>query len=459
MAPKIPSQQSKTGPGQVGPSWGVDANTTGGGVWANTSAKRDKLAELKRELTDEQETLDDAATSDQVLDLNLADGIRLVARAADERWTSQSLDEEAKRIEFSVVPMQATSDTAYLNKVAFESHLDDVVVMLRRYTSLAPPSTLPHALAQLRDFEEWKDEFDDSTENNVDDAKHMTINSDDDYGQSTSPGQAFDECTVFYRSLLASSAAEHLKANWDGLTEVTSADIDRAAIEDKDPPIVNELSLAKINAVLDSFCNGQCRDRVEALWKLVDHDEDGLIDQENMEKVVYMSIAPVEEALKKFVAAAVESSSMLVESTGNTGMMQRRRESRAKKRFNKLFAKAIMHHFDVEVETPHRLRCAYAWAEKAHQDGKLESVLIEAGTIAGRKRYVELSPKISFAEFSMMTEEIFQQVDRVGEEIVSSFREDLLVDQGKGRQNKELLRECMIGLGIVCLFDAGITTL
>ena len=175
--------------------------------------------------------------------------------------------------------------------------------------------------------------------------------------------------------------------------------------------------------------------------------------------MVHMSIAPVEEALKKFVATVVESRPMLSESNGNAGMRQRRRESRAKKRFNKLFAKAIVNHFEVEVETPHRLRCAYAWAEKAHQDGKLESVLIEAGTIAGRKRYVELSPKISFAEFSEMIGEIFQQADHAGEEIVSSFREDLLVDQGKGRQNKQLLRECAIGLGVVCLIDAGINML
>ena len=37
-------------PGSAGPSWGVDANTAGGGVWAQNSSKREKLNELLTEL-------------------------------------------------------------------------------------------------------------------------------------------------------------------------------------------------------------------------------------------------------------------------------------------------------------------------------------------------------------------------------------------------------------------------
>lgn len=33
-----------------GPVWGVDSNTAGGGVWAQTSAKKDKLNELLTDL-------------------------------------------------------------------------------------------------------------------------------------------------------------------------------------------------------------------------------------------------------------------------------------------------------------------------------------------------------------------------------------------------------------------------
>ena len=59
------------------PKIGVDSNTAGGGVWAQTSAKRDKLGELKMELDWEkgQKTLDDVATPEQALDLLLVDAV------------------------------------------------------------------------------------------------------------------------------------------------------------------------------------------------------------------------------------------------------------------------------------------------------------------------------------------------------------------------------------------------
>ena len=51
--PPVPttSQQASVLPSsKSGPTWGTDANTAGGGVWAQTSAKREKLAELLTEL-------------------------------------------------------------------------------------------------------------------------------------------------------------------------------------------------------------------------------------------------------------------------------------------------------------------------------------------------------------------------------------------------------------------------
>ena len=57
MARPVPttSQQAAApaSPGKSGPSWGVDANTAGGGVWAQTSAKKEKLNELLTELNSE----------------------------------------------------------------------------------------------------------------------------------------------------------------------------------------------------------------------------------------------------------------------------------------------------------------------------------------------------------------------------------------------------------------------
>ena len=55
MARSVPttSQQAASpspAPSNQGPVWGTDSNTAGGGVWAQTSAKKDKLNELLTEL-------------------------------------------------------------------------------------------------------------------------------------------------------------------------------------------------------------------------------------------------------------------------------------------------------------------------------------------------------------------------------------------------------------------------
>lgn len=45
------SQQASAPPtSKPSPTWGTDTNTAGGGVWSQTSAKRDKMAELLTEL-------------------------------------------------------------------------------------------------------------------------------------------------------------------------------------------------------------------------------------------------------------------------------------------------------------------------------------------------------------------------------------------------------------------------
>ena len=93
------------------------------------------------------------------------------------------------------------------------------------------------------------------------------------------------------------------------------------------------------------------------------------------------------------------------------------------------------------------------------QDNKIDSVLVDSGILAARKRYVELEPKISLQEFQMEQKDHFSHIDRVGEEIMSSFREDLLVQQGKERQNKELRRDITVFIGVVSLIDAVILML
>lgn len=123
----------------------------------------------------------------------------------------------------------------------------------------------------------------------------------------------------------------------------------------------------------------------------------------------------------------------------------RRRELKARTVLTKTFEATLARHFRDQVETPHRLRCIYAWADKSHQSNKLDSIVVDssddwgaASSIVGRKRYVELLPKISYTEFRNEQAIHFPHLDKVGEEIVMSFKEDLWVLQGKRRQSKEL---------------------
>ena len=77
--------------------------------------------------------------------------------------------------------------------------------------------------------------------------------------------------------------------------------------------------------------------------------------------------------------------------------------------------------------------------------------------MGGRKRYVELSPKISLEEFREVQQVHFQHLDQIGVSIIKSFREDLWVDQGKGRELKELIRDCLLFLAAVSVTDFAIS--
>jgi hypothetical protein len=140
------------------------------------------------------------------------------------------------------------------------------------------------------------------------------------------------------------------------------------------------------------------------------------------------------------------------------GWRQQRREKKDKKMLTKMFQKTLKRHFEDELEMPHRLRCIYSWANKAHQSNKIDSVLVEdeggiVTSVVGRKRFVELHPKIAVSEFRQVQTVHFPHLDRVGPEYLHSFREDLLLHQGKGRQNRELLRDCALFFTAVCAID------
>jgi hypothetical protein len=426
--------------------------TTVGGVWAPTSAKRDKLVELKAALEKGQQTLDDVATTEQKLDLYLADGLQLIAKATDGSAADNTI-EVFVRLE-ECLKVQSSNYPEMLDEAAWNNYLTTISEEVTRLLA-----KLPHDryLPYVRDFY-------DSSLLHEEEQKHLQQQED----FNADPVQvAFLNSVVRFRLQLAFAATQHLKQSWKVLTTVSDGDIDRAAVVgstlDKQ---ATSLPLSRANDVLRSYAFGICSDRVDCWWKLMDRDADGLLDQFEMEQIASLSMAPVQAALLALVQEALDSypvrsplpdGNKTLKVSQSKGWRKRLKENKIKKSLSRLFKRAVEKHFPDEVEMPHRLRCIYAWADKAHQQNKIDSVLVESSF--GRKRYVELSPKISLAEFREVQREHFSHLERVGTEIVKSFREDLWIAQGKGRQNRELVMGCTAYLTLVCLLDLVITSL
>jgi hypothetical protein len=283
--------------------------------------------------------------------------------------------------------------------------------------------------------------------------KFLAVNNSDD------TFAAFHACILRYRLHLVKAAAEHLKNNWDKLVTVTSGDMDRAAVKGESvEPKASTLPREAVKNVLLEFAKGNCFSRVDAIWTLVDRDQDGLLDQTEMNVVAYLSVTPVGKALQQLFDEAVDSRPVRqplfgdAEDNNKKGFFARRAEASIARKLKTQLARAVKQHFEDEVEMPHRLRCIYAWAQKSHQDNKIDSVHIDTG-LGGRKRYVELEPKVSLAEFREVQQEHFTHLDRVGEEMVKSFREDLWVIQGKKREGVELRRNVAYFMATICTID------
>ena len=510
MAPAAPRKVPGTGSGV--------SDADAGGVWAQTSAKRDRLSELKIELPEDKVSLDQMATPAQALDLHLADGLGLVARAVDGAWGAQrqaGADPDAGSALACEGPLaelerylcrteEEGQPGAALGSDRYDAHLAEAARILAGSdggaASPAEVALLPRAaLVRVGDFRAFDPEAGGGEGGGA----------GDEAGTGAGAGAAaagpeevlaslppeverdlrgavaadFDNCAAYLRLLVARHAAELMREAWFDLTRYTDNDVDRAAMGRGDDNEdgggagygrrnASSLPLTRVNAVLRAYASGTCSDRVEALWDLTDKDGDGLLDEAEMDALAHLSMRPVEGALRQIFGEILDAVAdpPAEETAGDKhdgaaqppekkGWMQRRAEAKKRKGLVKLFGVTVARHFEQEVESPHRLRCIYAWADKAHQDGKIESVHIEAGTIAGRKRYVELPPKISVEEFQSVQKEHFSHLDRVGEEIVSSFREDLLVEQGKGRQWKELKRDTGLFLLAVSIVDAVIYAL
>lgn len=517
----------------TGPIIGVDSNTEGGGVWAQTNAKRDKLGEIRLELKWDQgqKTLDDAATPEEKLDLYLIDGIKAITSFVDGQTfrgvpdtyiqSEMSMDNHPALKDFGVlmkeyeeerlsqINVEDENEKIMIDKQEFETHMNNLLEHVEQFRSqhvAAPPSSDENKaaisdvskvspLAHIRDVMEYypPNEIQPTVKKGEKEPQSESVKNQipASLGKELySPAQeTLQSCSEYYRILLVQSCLLHLQDKFEELTQVSDADMDRAATTGEILESTNTIDVAALHKVIEAFGSGSCVQRVEALWHLIDQDNDGLLDQVEMDRVVMLSIHPVEEALRAFAEDCTdvwpmrsmeipgqENNQLVEEQNIQKGRYKKwkeqRAEKKAKKAFMKMVNKAIKRHFDIDVEVPHRLRCCYAWADKTHQDGKLQSVLVEenqgdqseeSGKSSGnfltsaKKRYVELDPKISYSEFRAEQKEMFPHLDRVSQELCTGSKEELWILQGTGRQNAELKRESLAFLAVVSMMDAFIT--
>jgi hypothetical protein len=467
-------------------------------------------------------TLDDMATDNEKLDLWLCDGLSAITKAADfvpaivtakncdggvTRFSTESSTETVsssadsasssssnttlvlEQLDTWLTEQKSKMTTFDLHQVQWEEHLRNFVALVNQRLSTMPSDRY---LRDVRDYLDISGPYNEKTISNNDhqnDATTFETETTTTGLISTLEFSDFELAVVRYRLLMARAAAEMLMESWTMLTTVADQDIDRAAVQGQsEASSSSTLPMDKLHAVLHSFFADTASARVDALWHLRDHrDQDGCLNEEEMNQVCELAIRPVHKALERLLDEALEASPVALEipspppprhvgaagdvdPTTNTsissvtttpppptppGWRQRRREKREKKRLQRMFAKTLKRHFTDEVEMPHRLRCIYAWANKAHQENKIDSVMVDetGGGWSGRQRYVELHPKISLDEFREVQKVHFTHLDRVGAEIIKSFREDLWVLQGKKRTNKELMRDCAMFLTAVCIID------
>jgi hypothetical protein len=440
-----------------------------GGVWAMTSAKRDKLAELKLALPEGQDSLNAAATKDEILDLYLTDGLQLIAKITDLQSNSSSGTGEETNArtttnnnhivdEFNtwINSQHHSSLPDGVNQTELESKLQ---IVSAKITSLLERIPSDRCLRHVRDF------LDPDTVHEIDLNNAMEKSGN----ELDVDNKSFEDAVNRFRLLLVKSAVDQIQSSWNVLTTVSDADIDRAAVKGiAMKPQAETVSLSKVYAYLEASASGTCSHRVTAAWNLLDRDEDGLLDEKEMNEVAFLCLDVEKAALINLLTEALDAYPCRapLPEIGNEnqlpvpkGWRQRRKEKNVKKKLLKMFQLTCKNHFRDEVEVNHRLRCIYAWAEKADQDNKIESVLVDADGWSGRKRYVELSPKISEAEFREVQGIHFTHLDRIGTEILKSFREDLWVAQGKRRERKDLARDCFLFLTVVSAIDFVILSL
>ena len=428
-----------------------------GGVFSLTSAKRDKLGELKGKLKDDHWSLDDMATNDELLDLHLADGIMLVTKTTDfakDNNNNAQLKELSEWLD--------DQEGGAVDRTTLGIRLEAVRAKVEGLLETVPSD---RCLRNVRDFLDPTDLSEILKDYN---------GTDNPFTVETPESSHFWDSVTRYRLLLTKSAIDHVLDSWEMFTTVSDMDVDRAAAEGIS--LESELDTVdgdKILSLLQACMTKSCSDRITAAWDLMDRDEDGSLDQDEMHKVVHLCLTIEVDAVKQLFEESLEAypvraplddltttSSEEDTPQPKKGWRQKRAEEKVQKKLSKMFIKSCSKHFDVEVEINHRIRCIYAWANKDDQGNQVKSVVVgEQAGWSGRQRYVELSPKISEAEFREVQCLHFRHADKFGSEILGSFREDLWVLQGKRRERKDLYKNSFLFLAGVSAVDYGILCL
>jgi hypothetical protein len=458
-----------------------------GGIW-QTSSRAAKLAELKAELVDlKMDSLDQRASERQRLDLWLVDGLVGIDRFAsqpilhaDDNLTSNSnnivqpllqmlssLDNHRQEPTSTVAATSTTSKDSIIqqqeqhwNQTQCKEFIEAFEDRMKKVLGQLPPD---RCLALTRDYYEVED----SVENQL-----LPMPNDDNMIT-----QYWDEAVLRWRISMTLAVAEYLRMNWNVWTTPTDYEKDRAAVQHRQATTIETVPAQKITAILDNLLQGESKQRMDLLWNLFDHDNDGLIDQTELQQLCQALVTPIGKALDTFVQEALQAApmgSLEINPSKIMSWRQRRRERADRRLLTKMFRKTIRNHFSEELQMPHRIRCCYAWANKAHQNNRIDAVVVDEQSysssssssssstitnIMGRKRYVELPPRISLAEFRQVQIIHFPQLDNVGGEILRAFRDDLWIAQGKRRQNRELAWDCALFFTGVSIADYFITTL
>ena len=242
--------------------------TTSGGVWAPTSAKRDKLGELRTALAEIKDkgpfapTLSDLATPVEQLDLWLVDGLQAIAQAADDTIVEDDDSAVWKQVQQWMTDIRKEKDDR-MTKFQFEDYLRRFNREMERHLAyqMAQHPTLLQSVRDYVDIDAQIEQLESPPPQTLLEQKpnHLVV--------------AMER----YRLLLAQAASQVMLDAWKTLTTISDNDIDRAAVDgvtlDTDTASAR-LPLAKVEAVLESCLRGNSSTRVDAFWSLMDNDDD-----------------------------------------------------------------------------------------------------------------------------------------------------------------------------------------